>query len=200
VPIGTYTVMDGTGTPVGIEEFRASSGPFGWRYVATIRTNDPEPHVESVDLTADRRHRPVRLHIDSGSHRLLLSPQRDRLVGTLDGGSVEIPWDEGMHLDYLSPCFNALTAAALGDTADIEVVYLRPITLEPSLERQRYESLGRGEVRTPVGTFHSDAWRYTMLATGWSRTIRVTDLLVVSYEGLFELTAYDPGRTGPRPL
>lgn len=199
MPIGAYTLMDGTGKHVGTEEFRSSSGPFGWRYVATIRTSEPDPHVETVDLTADHRHRPVRLHIDSGSHRLLLSPQADRLDGTLDGDPIELPWDDRMHLDYLSPCFNALTAAALEDSAEIRVVYLEPVSLEPREERQRYDRLGPNDVATPVGTFGADAWRYTALGSGWSRTLWVSDLLVVSYEGLFELTAYEPGRTGPRP-
>lgn len=197
MPVGTYTVMDGAGTPVGTEEFRASAGPFGWRYVSTIRTDEPEPHVVTVDLTADDRHRPVRVGIDTGAHSLMLAPEGGRLAGLRDGVPVETTWDE--HVDFLSPCFNAVTAARLDATRELRVVYVEPLTLELRCERQRYELLGLEEVRTPVGRFAARGWRYTALSTGWSRTLWVAGLLVVAYEGLYELAAYEPGRTGPEP-
>lgn len=189
--------MDGAGTPVGTEEFRASAGPFGWRYVASIRTSEPEPHAATVDLTADDRHRPVRLLLGSGAHSLLLAPEGDRLAGLRDGRPVETPWEE--HVDFPSPCFNAVTAARLAAARELRVVFVEPLTLELRCERQRYELLGPAEVDTPVGRFAAQAWRYTALSTGWSRTLWVAGLLVVAYEGLYELAAYEPGRTGPTP-
>lgn len=35
--------------------------------------------------------------------------------------------------------------------------------------------------------------------TGWTRSLWVAGDLVVSYEGLFELAAYEPGQSGPFP-
>jgi hypothetical protein len=198
MPMGTYTVLDGAGAPVGTEEFRASQGPFGWRYVSTIRTRDPHPHTATVDLTADEGHRPVRIHLTAGPHSLMLAPEGDVLVGTRDGDPVEHPW-EG-HVDFLSPCCNAVTAARLEDTTVLRAAYVEPVTLELRTEAQRYELLGSQEVSTPVGRFPAECWRYTSLSSGWSRRLWVAGLVVVAYEDLYELTAYEPGRTGPAPL
>ncbi len=85
------------------------------------------------------------------------------------------------------------------DDADIEVVYLEPVTCLPRRDRQRYELLGEEEIATPVGRFLAHRWRYTALRTGWTRSLWVAGDLVVSYEGLFELVAYEPGQSGPFP-
>jgi hypothetical protein len=190
--------MDGAGAVVGTEEFRAARAPAGWRYVSEIRTSDPEPHRETVDLVVDDAWRPRRLRIDTGTHELLVSAADGTLAGTRDGAPVEIPWD-GEDVDYLSPCFNGVTAERLASTAEIEVLYLEPFTLETRVERQRYELLGDEQVTTPVGRFTARAWRYTALPSGWSRLLWVADGIVVAYEDLFELVAYEPGASGPFP-
>lgn len=200
MPTGVYTVMDGDGNAVGTEEFRCAPGPAGWRYFSTIETSVPQPHRETVDLVVDNGWLPVRLRIDTGSHRIDLAAEPGRLAGTLDDEPLEVPWDRPLDLDYLSPAFNAVTARRLGRTADIEVVFLQPVTCVPRRESQRYQLLGEGEVPTPVGRFAARRWRYTALSTGWSRELWVAADLVVAYEGLFELTAYDPGPRGPFPL
>lgn len=198
MPIGTYTLLDGAGAAVGTEEFRSSTGPFGWRYVSSIRTTDPEPHTATVDLTSDDRHRPVRIHLTAGPHSLMLTPEGDVLTGTRDGEPTEHPW-EG-HVDFLSPCCNAVTAARLEGATELRVAYVEPLTLELRTETQRYERLGNEEVATPVGRFRAECWRYTALSSGWSRRLWVAGLVVVAYEDLYELAAYEPGRTGPAPV
>lgn len=200
MPAGRYTVMDGEGRPVGVEEFRCAPGPLGWRYVASIRTSVPEPHAEVVDLVVDAAWRPVRLRLDTESHDLTASTRGGRLVGVRDGEPLDMPFGPGTELDYLSPSFNAVTANRLGGTADIDVVYLRPVTCEPVSVRQRYELVGDEQVDTPAGRFAATRWTYTALDTRWSRPLWVADDVVVAYEGLFELAAYEPGPRGPFPL
>ncbi|HEX9122701.1 MAG TPA: hypothetical protein VF984_04975 [Actinomycetota bacterium] len=197
--VGRYTVMDGEGAPVGTEDFRCAPGPVGWRYFADVVTSVPEPHHETVDLTVDADWRPVRTRIHTGSHEILLSAGGDRLAGFLDGGAVETPWGPDHHLDYLSPAYNAVTANRLSGSAEIEVVFLAPVTCEPRIERQRYELLGNDEVATPVGRFAATRWRYTALSSGWSRDLWVAADVVVRYDDVFELEWYEPGASGPVP-
>lgn len=199
MPIGRYVVQDGEGRPVGEEEFRCAPGPLGWRYFATIRTSDPEPHEETVDLVVDDRWRPVRLRVETGSHSLFASVRDGALTGLLDGEPVEMPFGPEVELDYLSPCFNAVTANRLTATTEIEVVYLEPVTCRPVMVRQRYELHGDEEVVTPVGTFIATRWQYTALRSGWSRPLWVAGDVVVAYEDLFELVEYDAGLSGVVP-
>jgi hypothetical protein len=199
MPIGRYTVMDGRGRSVGTEEFRCAPGPAGWRYVSRIETSIPEPHAEVVDLVVDRSWRPVRLRIETGSHALHLTAVEGALAGTRDGEPLELPFGPEVELDYLSPCFNAVTAARLGRTAEFDVIYLEPVACEPVPERQRYEHEGEELVDTPVGRFATTRWRYTSLRTGWSARFWTAGDVVVAYEGLFEFADYDPGG-GPAPL
>ncbi len=200
MPTGRYIVMDGDGNPVGTEGFRCAPGPAGWRYFADIQTGEPEPHHETVDLAVDAAWRPVRTRIDTGSHQILLMAEGHRMAGFRDGRSVETPWGPQMHLDYLSPAYNAVTGNRMSATAEIEVIYLEAVTCEPRIERQRYELLGPEEAATPAGRFAATHWRYTSLSSGWSRDLWVAGEVVVGFEGLFELEWYEPGASGPLPL
>jgi hypothetical protein len=201
MPAGRYKVMDGDGGALGTESFRCAPGPIGWRYVSDIETTDPTPHAEHVDLSVDAAWRPVRAGIDTGSHAIaLVADGPERLDATLDGRRIDVPWDGQMHLDYLSPAFNAVTSRRLLGTGEIRVLYLEPFTCEPVLERQRYDSLGEGEVETPVGRFRAHRWRFTALSTGWSRELWIASDLVVAFDGLFELEWYEAGASGPRAM
>jgi hypothetical protein len=200
MPAGRYSVLDGTGRPVGTESFRCAPGPAGWRYFAEIETSVPEPHREVVDFVVDASWRPVRLRIETGSHDLALIVEDDRATAVRDGAPVEVAFGPEVELDYLSPCFNAVTANRLGRSAEIEVLYLRPVTCEPVAMRQRYELKGEEEVATPAGRFRAARWQYTAVASGWSRPFWVAGDVVVAYEDVFELAEYDPGRSGPFPL
>ena len=200
MPAGTYRVLDGDGEGVGEEAFRCAPGPAGWRYASTITTTAPFPHEESVDLVVDAAWRPVRLRVDTGDHLLTLHRTEAVLTGDLNGRAIGIPFGDSSELDYLTPCCNAVTANRLGRTAEIRAVFLEPVTCVPRVEPQRYELLGREEVETPVGRFEADRWMFTMLRTGWSRTMWVAGDVVVAYEDLYELVEYDPGATGPVPL
>ncbi|MGH2739808.1 MAG: hypothetical protein ACRDH6_04900 [Actinomycetota bacterium] len=201
MPSGRYTVMDGDGNPVGTEGFRCAPGPAGWRYFATIDTSAPEPHRETVDLVVDGDWRLVRLRIETGTHDLELAPvdQGERLVGSLDGEPLELPWGPEIEIDYLSPSFNAVTAKRLGRTEDIDVVFLKPVTCEPIRARQRYEHFGTEKKETPVGTFEAARWQYTALGSGFTRPFWLAGDVVVSYEDVFELAVYEPG-SGIAPL
>jgi hypothetical protein len=200
MPVGRYTVLDGEGNAVGTEDFRCAPGPMGWRYFAEIETSDPTPHREMVDLVVDASWRPVRTRIETGSHEMQLSAEGDELRGSLDGRPVKTRWGAEWHLDYLSPAFNAVTTKRLDSSAEIDVIYLEPVTCQTHEERQRYERIGDDDVETPVGTFAASRWRFTALSTGWSRDVWVAGDVVVRFDTLYELEWYEPGETGPRPL
>jgi len=200
VPAGRYAVLGDDGVRVGTEEFRCAPGPMGWRYFSDIQTTDPTRHVETFDVVVDADWRPVRIRVDTGEHQILLEPHGDALTGLRDGVSIDLPWEPGHHLDYFTPATNLITTRRLRETAEIDVVYLAPVTLEPTLERQRYELHGGEEVDTPVGRFASTHWRYTSLPDGWTSDLWVANDVVVRYDRLFTLEWYDPGASGPRVL
>ncbi len=196
MPTGRYDVSgDDDGRPAGTEAFRCAPGPMGWRYFSEIVTD----HTEVMDVAVDRDWRIARVRIDTGSHDLLLEARDDALVGYRDRVPIEIAFGASWHLDYFTPATNAITARRLDDTTEIDVVYLEPVTLEPTARRQRYELAGRERVRTPVGSFEADRWVFTSLGDGWSADLWVAGDVVVRYAGLFELAAYEPGANGPRP-
>jgi hypothetical protein len=192
--------MDGDGHAVGSEDFRCAPGPMGWRYFANIRTSDPVPHDELVDLAVDAGWRPARTRIATGSHELLLVREGDALAGFRDGEPLEVAFGPETHLDYLSPAYNAVTTMRLAGSGEIEVVYLDPVTVEPRPERQRYEDLGDGEVDTPVGRFSARRWVFTALGSGWTRELWVAGDVVVRFDRLYELEWYEAGASGPRAL
>jgi hypothetical protein len=200
MPAGRYVVLGGDGGPVGSEEFRCAPGPAGWRYFSDVKTVEPVPHDEVVDVVVDAQWRPVRLRVETGAHRLLLEAEATRLSGLRDGDPVEAPWGPQMHLDYFTPATNLITAKRLTDTAEIEVVYVEPFSLEHSLERQRYELLGNEDVDTPVGRFAATRWRFTTLSTGWTTDLWTAGDVIVKYESLFELERYEPGASGVSPI
>ncbi len=196
MPLGRYTVLGDDGTPVGTEEFRCAPGPMGWRYFSEVQTD----HREIVDVAVDADWRIARVRIDTGDHDILLEPRGDVLTGYRDRREIEIPYGSADHLDYFTPATNAITVRRLDDTAEIEVVYLEPVTLAPSRVRQRYERLGVEIVATPVGRFEADRWRFTDVASGWTADLWVAGDVVVAYERLFELGWYEPGANGARPV
>jgi hypothetical protein len=198
VPSGSYAVLGDVGRPVGTETFRCAPGPLGWRYVSDIRTSDPVPHDETVDVAVDADWRPVRAVIRTGQHEAWLEATGDRLTGVRDGEPVELQWGPDHHLDYYTPATNLITTRRLERTTEIDVVYLDPFTIEPSATRQRYELLGDDDVSTPVGRFDAVRWRFTALDSGWTGDLWVAGDVVVAYERIFELTSYDPGAAGPK--
>ena len=200
MPSGRYAVRGRSGDVVGTEDFRSAPGPMGWRYVSEIHTDEPTPHGEIVDVAVDDEWRIVRARIDNDEHSIVLEPRDRSLTGMRDGEQVQIAWGPDVHLDYLTPAMNAITAKRLEGTTDIDVVYLEPVTVEPTLVRQRYELLGSEEVETPVGRFKSLRWRYTALESGWTSDLWVAEDVVVRYDRAFELVGYEAGATGPVPV
>jgi hypothetical protein len=148
----------------------------------------------------------ARVRIDTGEHDLLLEPTPggDVLRGFRDRRPIELAYGPDVHLDYFTPTTNAITTRRLTGTTEIDVVYLEPVTLEPSRVRQRYELVGDERVATPVGAFDATRWRFTALGSGqgsdWTSDLWVAADIVVRYERLFELEWLDPGATGPRPI
>jgi len=174
MPQGRYTVLGEDGKPVGTESFRCAPGPMGWRYFSDIDTTDPSPHREVVDVAVDADRRIARVRIDTGEHDLLLEPRGDTLAGFRDHVAIEIPYGPDVHLELF--------------------------TLEWSLVRQRYEPKGPEEVETPSGRFAADRWTFTALDSGWSADLWVAGDTVVAYDRLFELSWYEAGASGARPL
>jgi hypothetical protein len=195
MPTGRYTVFGDDGDPAGTEDFRCAPGPVGWRYFSEVRTD----HHEVVDVAVDAGWRIARVRIDTGEHDILLEPRDGALVGFRDGQEIAIDYEPEAHLDYFTPATNAITCRRLGATAEIDVVYLAPVTLEPSRVRQRYELRGPDEVATPVGRFPATRWTFTALDSGWTADLWVAGDTVVAYEQLFELTAYEAGASGVAP-
>jgi hypothetical protein len=197
MPAGRYTILDGDGRPRGREKFRCAPGPMGWRYFSDVQIESKEPHQGIVDLAVDSSWRPVRTRIETGSHRILLRPEGDRLTGFRDGQSVTIPWGPDTELDYASPAYNVVTANRLRRSAEFDVVFLEPVTCKPVLERQRYELIGEEEVETAVGRFAATRWWFTALESGFTAGMWIAGDLLVRFEGLYELEWYEPGATGP---
>ena len=202
MPFGRYTVFGDDGSAVGTEEFRSAPGPMGWRSFSEIETTDPVPHHETLDVAVDASWRIARVRIRNPEHEVLLEPSDggNVLAGWLDRIPIEILYGPEMHLDVFTPATNAISVRRLAGTADIDVVYLAPYTLEPSRVRQRYELIGDERVGTPVGAFDAVRWRFTALDSGWTSDLWVAGELVVRYERLFELAWLDPGASGPRPI
>jgi hypothetical protein len=199
VPAGRYAVLNDKGARVGTEEFRCAPGPMGWRYFSDIQTNDPTPHVETFDVVVDRDWRPVRIRIGTGQHHIMLEPHGGSLTGGRDGVTIDLPWEPDRHLDYFTPATNLITTRRLAGTAEIDVVFVAPVTLEPTLVRQRYELIGDEDLDTPVGRFSATRWRYTSLDDGWTSDLWVAGDVVVRYDRLFELEWYEAGASGPQP-
>jgi hypothetical protein len=187
--------MDGDGNAVGSESFACSTEDGVWRYVAKIETTDPFPHDESVELVVDRAWRPLRLHVETGTHELELATADGALRGHRDGASLELDLTCDQQVDYLTPSANAVTARWLAQrSAEIDVWYFDAVTLEPTLERQRYGFLGVEDVRTAAAPFrNAERWRYTALPSGWTRDLWVVDDVVVAYDGLFTLASFASG-------
>jgi hypothetical protein len=206
VPSGRYSVWGRSESVVGTEDFRCAPGPAGWRYVSEIERDEPTSHRETVDVAVDAEWRIVRARVETGSHEIVLEPDDDALRGVRDGERISIPWTVDMHLDYLSPAFNAITARRLEDAPtdaaarEIEVVYLEPVSLEPTQMRQRYELVRREHVDTPAGRFLATRWTYTAVPTGWTSDLWVADDVVVRYDRAFELISYERGASGPVPV
>jgi len=206
VPSGRYSVWGRSGSVAGTEDFRCAPGPAGWRYFSEIERDEPTNHRETVDVVVDADWRIVRTRIETGSHEIVLEPAGEVLGGVRDGHRIEIPWGPEMHLDYLSPAFNAVTARRLedalgeGTAQEIDVVYLEPVTVEPTTMQQRYELERREVVHTPAGRFEAARWRYTALPTGWTSQLWVAGDVVVRYDRAFELISYEPGASGPIPI
>jgi hypothetical protein len=202
MPFGRYTVFGEGGKAVGTEEFRCAPGPVGWRYFSQVEATDPSPHHETLDFAVDADWRIARMRIATDEHDILLEPGSDRttLTGYRDNEPIEIPYGPDVHLDYFTPATNAITARRLTGTTEIDVVYLEPVTLDPTRVRQRYKLIGDEQISTPVGTFAASHWRFTALDAGWTADLWLAGDIVVRYEGLFELTWLDPGASGPRPI
>jgi len=202
MPFGRYTVFGENGKPVGTEEFRCAPGPMGWRYFSQVGTTDPSTHSETLDFAVDADWRIARVRIDTGEHDILLEPGSGgtSLTGYRDKQPIEIAYGDDVHLDYFTPATNAISARRLTGTDEIDVVYLEPVTLEPTRVRQRYELIGDEQIDTPVGTFAASRWRFTSLASGWTGDLWLAGDIVVRYEDLFELAWLDPGASGPRPV
>jgi hypothetical protein len=199
MPAGTYALVDDRGRRFGTEEFRCAPGPMGWRYVSDIETQDPAPHRETVDLVVDGQWRPVRMRVETGEHALLLERDGERLVGHRDGEDLELDFPDERELDYLSPAFNAVTATRYGRTAEFDVWYFDPVTIQPRPMRQRYEHRGEELVETMAGRFPTTRWGYEAIDTGYVSEFWTAGDVVVRYTGYLELERYEPGATGMRP-
>jgi hypothetical protein len=193
-------VFDGEGSAVGTESFRSAPGPMGWRYFSEIDAELPAPHHAVVDLAVDAGWRVARVRLDTGDHHLLLEPRGGALAGYRDGAEFELPYGPDDHLDLFTPATNLITTRRLQGDAEIDVLFLAPVTLEATRVRQRYEMGGPDRIETPSGRFDAVRWTFTALDSGWSADLWVAGDTVVAYDTLFELASYEAGVSGDQPL
>ena len=194
MPSGLYRLFDDGGTLIGTEQFRAAPGPMGWRYFSTVQR---DIGTTNVDLSVDSLWRPVRVRIQTPSHHLLMSARGPSI---LDDEQLDLPFDlETTTADYPSPCFPLATARRLADSGEIDVVVIDAETLLVSKESHRYEMGDEEEITTPVGRFIARAWRHVAPRRHFSRALWIAGDVVVAGDRL-ELSAYDPGGQGHRPL
>jgi len=196
VPSGRYVVLSDEGRPEGEESFRCAPGPAGWRYVSEVTG----AVAGAVDLVADAAWNVVRVRFASPAGELRLETHGDRLAGVRNGEVLEPVWRPELHVDVFSPVTNLVSTKRLEGSAEIEVLYVERDTLAITTTRQRYERLGEERVTTPVGAFDAVRWRFVALDSGWTGDLWIAGDVVVGYEGLFELVAYDAGASGLRPL
>lgn len=182
MPAGMYTILGDDGERVGTEEFRCAPGPMGWRYFSEIDTAGHGQHHETFDVVVDTDWRIARVRIDTGERQTLLEPT------------------DGEHVEYLTPATNLITTKRLVGTAEIDVVFIEPFTLEETRDRQRYELRGPEIVETPVGRFDAVRWTHASLDSGWTSDLWVAGDVVVRYDRVFELQRYEPGASGPRTV
>lgn len=107
----------------------------GRRYFSTVNARGPEPHCEVIDIVSDGASRPVRVRIDAGSHAILLAPGGKPLWKPGRGSSADRVGTGPVPRLSLS-CVQRGYRQSAGGTADIEVVYLEPVTCLPRRERQ----------------------------------------------------------------
>lgn len=131
--------------------------------------------------------------------------QNDRFEAEVRrGGSLEtlsIPVSDSTEFDCLSPVFNTITFHRLrlrrGETKEIEVVYIFPVSTEASIQtrmlKQRYRRLSDESVIVPACRFPSaKRYVYTNLESGWTSSIWTDNLeTILRYEGLCELLSYN---------
>ena len=122
------------------------------------------------------------------------------MEGFRDRRPIEIAYGPGVHLDYFTPTTNTITTHRLTSTAEIDVVDLEPVTLEPSRVRQRYELVGDERVGRPSARSTRPGGGTPRWSPEWTSDLWVAGDIVVRYERLFELEWLDPGATGPRPI
>jgi len=191
MPSGLYRLLDDAGELIATEQFRAAPGPMGWRYFSTVTALERRTNV---DLSVDSQWRPVRVRIQTPAHHLLLSARGS----ILDDQQLPLSLRD-LAVDFPSPCFPLATARRLGSTGEISALAIDAETLRVSEEEHRYEAGDEGEIATPVGRFVARAWRHIAARPRFSRAFWIAGDVVVAGDGL-ELSAYDPGGQGPRPL
>ena len=189
MPLGRYTVLGDDGAPVGTEEFRCAPGPMGWRYFSEVQTD----HHEIVDVAVDRDWRIARVRIDTGEHDILLEPRGDALAGYRDRREIEIAYGPEMHLDYFTPATNAITVAASTGTAEIDVVYLEPVTLEPTRSASATSLHGPRTSRPRLGRSPATRWTFTDAGLGLDSRPVGRGRHRRRLRALFTLEEYEPG-------
>ncbi len=197
---GVYQIVE-EGEDAGRERWTLAIGPEAVSFRSEIERRLPEARAErlALDLGPDwaPRSLAVRVRSDAGERhyqgrrvgRSWIS-QVVREDGTLR--TVTLPFDDGTHVDYFTPHTNSVTIHRLalrpGEGRDIDVVFIDPASLRPTLARQRYERLADDAGRP--------RYRYTNLGSGFQAIIWTDALgIVTRYEGLFALEE-EPGGEG----
>ena len=192
MPKGLYSHRDPhDGTLLGYERFSCAPGPAGWRYVGQLLAPDLLTVTGSVDVTADRRWRPIRVEVRAGGWSL-----RGGVTGTevvwvrADPGGAEAAEGSARAVSFTgrSAAFAVVTARLLrleaGGTARVRLVALT----EPVLATRTVdEGWGLTEVvphQTPTVPLPVERYEVADLGTGDRRVVHVAGDIVLAASGV----------------
>ncbi|MGH3328649.1 MAG: hypothetical protein ACRDPT_12780 [Streptomycetales bacterium] len=191
MPKGLYSHHGGDGEVVAYERFSCAPGPEGWRYAAEVRDASDSARIGSVDVTVDRRWRPVRVEVGGGGWVV-----RGGLAGAALMWVRTGPSGAGAHegsaraagFSGRSPAFSVVTARLLGlsvgDVADVRLVTLTEPVLAPRTadERWRLVEVTPHETATrPLPVEHLEA---IDLETGETRQVHLAGDVVLAAPGV----------------
>ncbi|MBA0049486.1 hypothetical protein E0L36_00710 [Streptomyces sp. AJS327] len=212
MPSGRYTLRDPHDhTLLGTEHFHCAPGPSGWRYTARIETPSGGP-AGTVDLTTDRRGRPLRLELRAGSWQVRgTALDGVTWVRTDPRGELATEGNVAAHaFTGASPAFLVANSWLLppgepgepgepgaGDSsARARLVSFTGSALAPRTIDQSWSRTGRETHTTDSGPLVVDSYRLTALDTAEQWTVHIAGDVVLDAPGV-ALEHLDSPPSGP---
>ncbi len=170
---GSYQFSD-NGAQTGRETWQISQLGHGGIIISS-RGEFTTPNDTNWNLTfeLDKSWSPLSLTIRTEQNgQVKSSTQRaenDRWVARIEtGGDVltnELPFSKQHEVDFGSPLFNTVTLLRtrlpVGQSRDLDVVFIPSDSLVPTPDKQRYECVAEEKAQSPAGTFPGFKYRMT---------------------------------------